>query len=226
MIVMVVGLVFLVGLCLASMPVWWADRESLHKRGPLSDILPTEDQVWKSKDVSLGDTEMMTDRIERILQYDEVLFRQYSDGRRAFAIYIAYWRPGAITPRDVEFHTPDRCWIHAGWNRVAHDTDYRVGGSAKGLAAGQWRIFEAPNTPAQEVVFWHVVDGEVVNYSDLRGPSDWAILGDLFRYGVAMKREQYFIRINSGEKIADLANDPFFKSVMVSLKSLGLYSDG
>lgn len=191
-------------------------------RSPLSELLPNGGAGWQAEDLPLGDTEMLSDRIEQELRYDEMLFRNYSNGPRQFAVYVAYWRPGKITPRDVEFHTPDRCWIHAGWSRQAHDMHYQLGGASAGLKAGQWRVFDAPGTPAQEVVFWHVVDGEVDNYSDLQGPSDWEILGSLFSYGVKMKREQYFIRVSSAEPMSQLMQDAFFRSVMDALKSLGL----
>lgn len=219
-------LILLAGLYIVFIaPAASADRGIVRHGGRLADLLPKGQGEWQSEDLPLGDTEMLKEKVEKILQYDDVLFRSYQNGGKQFSVYVAYWRPGALTSRDVEFHTPDRCWVHAGWKRVAHDTDYRVQVGADRLASAQWRIFKAPNSHTEEVVFWHVVDGKPVNYSHLKGPSDWSILTDILRYGVAMKREQYFIRITSASSMNELSRDGFFGTVLSSLKVLGLAPD-
>lgn len=201
-----------------------ADSASRSKQSALAASLPQGNGPWLSEDLPLGDTETLRDQIENVLRFDDVLFRRYRNGEKEFSVYIAYWSPGSVTPREVEFHTPDRCWVHAGWKREDFDTSYKLQSDAGELQAGQWRVFSARNSTKQEVVFWHVVDRKVVAYEALDAPSDLSIVTDILRYGVAMKREQYFIRISSARPFDELKSDQFFKGLLTALRQYGINS--
>ena len=54
-------------------------------------------------------------RSRRILQFDEMVYRSYRQGGVEVQIYAAYWKPGSAPYGQAGVHTPDTCWVNAGW---------------------------------------------------------------------------------------------------------------
>ena len=85
----------------------------------LTQMVPLKLTGWEGRDVPLGPNEFIAGEVEKILNYDQVLNREYRRNGEAFGVYIAYWGPGKMPTRLVASHTPDRCWTENGWHCTA-----------------------------------------------------------------------------------------------------------
>lgn len=113
-----IGLILAGAAVLQVLPRSAPDVEARSKLGLLPASLPG----WQVSDVSLGATEAAEANVAGVLQFDDVVFREYRSAKATFAVYAAYWRPGKIPTQLVASHTPDRCWSSAGW--VCDDQAY------------------------------------------------------------------------------------------------------
>ena len=67
----------------------------------------------------LGESELLVQKTEDILQMDSFLHRRYTAGGQEFTVFIAYWAPGKATQRLAAQHNPDRCWVGSGgWHEL------------------------------------------------------------------------------------------------------------
>ena len=91
-------------------------RETPQQRGPhLNGFVPGTVPGWSGRDVPLGANEFLSSEVEKVLNYDEAVYREYSRAGESFGVYVAYWGPGKMPTRLVASHTPDRCWTENGW---------------------------------------------------------------------------------------------------------------
>jgi hypothetical protein len=195
-------------------------------RGPhLNDHIPQAAAGWSVADVPLGPNEFLVNQVERILNYDEFVFRQFSRGRDSFSVYVAYWGPGKMPTRLVASHTPDRCWTENGWRCL--DMRFKESEIAPGvqLQPADWRLFEPPGGgPAQYVLFWHLVEGKAYDYGErfnaVPHPVKW--WKDAVQQALFGSREQYFIRITSDRPFELIRDDPAFIELLEGLGRLGL----
>lgn len=190
---------------------------------PLKDLLPAAAPGWQVQDLPLGNTEALDQRSKDILNMDDFVYRDYRRAGQDFSVYVAYWKPGKMPVRLVNSHTPDRCWT---WNGLeCKDMQFQVKRSWSGgqLKPFEWRIFTRDETPVY-VIYWHLVGGKVhlyrVGFNE--NPPPYVIVKDLWKYGFNLKREQFFVRINSSQSLEKIWNDPGFQKILGDLARLCL----
>ena len=191
----------------------------------LATIFPTTiGGVVTARDLELGETETARTEVEKTLRYDDLLFREYRLRRGTVTVYIAYWGPGRMPTQLVASHTPDRCWVSAGWTceEMKHEIALAAAQGAK--VPGEWRRFSAPNGTRLQVQFWHLVGGEPYDYGDRsnRVPSVWRWWRDAARQAFRAPPEQYFIRVTSDVPFEQLAGDAGWRAIEEALVRVGL----
>jgi hypothetical protein len=140
----------------------------------------------------LASSEFLTKEVERTLRYDAVASYSFEGG--AVTLYAAYWSAGAMSVREVAFHTPDHCWVANGWRRVEKISANAVADSA--LKNAQQRLFEKQGTRVYTAC-WHLVGGRCLVYNEDGPPDNLSIVTDLGQFGFAQKRGQLFVRVTS-----------------------------
>lgn len=198
----------------------YPDPSVIHRDLMLQEYLPNTPSGWRSEDRPLGETEALSGKVKKLLDYDEALFRIYHKQDREFAVYLAYWRPGKMSSREIAFHIPDKCWVAAGWRRVSADYHYQKAFEGSLLAPAQARVFEA-GAIRQQVIYWHIFNGQAIIYNPDGSPSDLSVLEDIWRRGLRQKGEQYFIRVSTTGSMEELWSDEGFQEVMEQLVKLG-----
>jgi hypothetical protein len=186
----------------------------------LEEYIPPTPDGWRSKDHPLGETEAVSGAVKKILNYDEALLRTYQKAGFEFSIYVAYWRAGKMSAREIAFHIPDKCWVAAGWKRLSANYHYQKVFEGRPLAPAQAREFEAGGT-RQFVIYWHIFNDRTIIYNPDGSPSDLSVLDDIVHRGLRQKGEQYFIRISSPAPLDSLWNDEGFQEVMEQIALLG-----
>lgn len=86
--------------------------------GKVIDLVPKQEELppgWTVEYKPIADTPEMKKAVAELLNYDDAVYAVYSNGTRHLAVYIAYWTPGKMSHRLVAGHTPDVCWVNAGW---------------------------------------------------------------------------------------------------------------
>jgi hypothetical protein len=191
----------------------------------LAQAVPSSIPGWTGRDVPLGPSEFIAGEVEKVLNYDQVLYREFTHGGETFGVYVAYWGAGKMPTRFVASHTPDRCWTENGWHCV--DMRFKQAETFEGgaLQPAEWRLFEPPEGGKPTyVLYWHLVDGKVYDYGSrfnaVPEPMRW--WKDAVQQVVMGSREQFFIRLTSNLPVEDLWSDPGVADVMRSLERLGL----
>ena len=217
------GGVLLVAVALQGLSLF---RETPRPRGPhLALSVPPELPGWKVQDVPLGKNEFMSGAVEKVLNYDEFVSREYSRGGENFGVYVAYWGPGKMPTRLVASHTPDRCWTENGMRCLEMKFKQPVTFEGRTLQPAEWRRFEPPQGGAPiYVLYWHLVEGRAYDYGDRFNdvPDPFLWWKDAAQQAVLGSREQYFIRLTSSAPLENLWNDPGFMEVLRGLGRLGL----
>jgi hypothetical protein len=195
----------------------------------LAQSVPNALPGWTDRDVPLGANEFLVGEAEKILNYDEVLNREYARSTTRLGVYVAYWGPGKMPTQLVASHTPDRCWTENGWRCL--DLRFKQSGVLAGadLQPAEWRLFEPPSGgPPTYVLYWHLVDGRTYDYGErfnsIPDPIRW--LRGVVAQAARGNREQYFIRLTSNEPFEELSADPGFRTVVDGLARLGLAAPG
>jgi hypothetical protein len=192
---------------------------------PLSDVVRLTQAGWQTKDLPLGPNEFLSTEAVKVLNYDDMVNREFSRGGTRFGVYAAYWGAGKMPVQLVASHTPDRCWTENGWKCLEMKFRQPIEFEGRALQPAEWRLFEPPagGSPVY-VLYWHLIGGRVYDYGSRfnavpdpllwwKGAVQQALLGS---------REQYFIRITSNEPIDQIWNDQGFAEVIRSLARLGL----
>ena len=223
---LVVSIFVLVG-AVALQAVGGARSVGVLRPPHLAQHLSEEPTGWRGYDVPLGANEFIQNEVEKILNYDDVVNREYRRGSTCFGVYVAYWGPGKMPTRLVASHTPDRCWTENGWRCL--DMKFKQTKSIEGnsLLPAEWRSFEPPSggNPTY-VLFWHLVEGRVYDYGERFNnvPDPWLWWKDAVQQAMLGSREQYFIRLTSNVPLDNLWSDPGFVSVIKRLEPLGLFA--
>lgn len=216
----------LLAVCIGLQLIRPHDRYHFKPPAPLKEYLPKEIGGWVGEDHKLGDTELMREKVESILGFDDVIFREYKKNGHSFSIYIAYWKPENQMQVEIGAHTPDICWVDAGWKIDKADHAYDFSPPGVKCWPGQYREMEAGDNHIN-VVFWHFVGGDPSGYSQgiqthwlKRIPDRMRVLwANRFGY---YRSEQYFIRISSQVPIKDLRQDEFFMGIYKLLLPMGI----
>lgn len=190
---------------------------------PLYNLLPKTIEGWTVKDQPIAETEEMKKAVGEVLNYDDAIFRTYTQGSTSIAVYVAYWKPGKMSPRLIAAHTPDVCWIGAGWKCTARDFAYQVNYPEHLVHQAQAGTYEIAGN-AQHVLFWHIHNGHIVSYDIAGIPPWWASLSDLWKEGLNQRGEQFFIRISSNLAIEEALRTNVLNQTVKALGSLALYA--
>ncbi len=187
-------------------------------------LLPDDIEGWRSEDFPVGDTEEVKRKMGEVLKYDAALFRQYSKGLIQIQVYISYWRPGKAHFRIVNGHTPDVCWVRAGWKPTVQNPSFNFSLETEPflkLKIGQYREFSKGDELIR-VIFWQLLDGEPFTYGNFGEPPVTAIFSDIISRGFNQKPEQWFIRISANIDFKSLESDEGFQLLMRSMTQFGL----
>ncbi len=201
-------------------------RETPRPHDPhLTESIPLELPGWRGREVPLGANEFQSNEVEKVLNYDDVLYREYTRSGESFGVYVAYWGAGKMPTRLVASHTPDRCWTENGWRCVQMKFKEKETFEGAPLQPVEWRVFEPPQGGAPTyVMYWHLVEGRTYDYGDrfnnVPDPVLW--WKDAMQQALLGSREQYFIRLTSSEPLENLWADPGFQKVLQGLGDLGL----
>jgi len=122
--------------------------------------------------------------------------------------------------KDIGRHTPDVCWVAAGWERTLKDTlsDLRLRNGAR-VDLTEHRTFRA-HGQTEHVVYWHVVNEVTHSYNTGGRPPWYWIITDTLRWGLNQKPEQFFLRISSNRPVNEWWNTDLVQSVLEHLPSL------
>jgi hypothetical protein len=192
-------------------------------------IVPAELPGWTSREVPLGANEFIVGEVEKILNYDEVINREFRRGSATFGVYVAYWSPGKMPTRLVASHTPDRCWTENGWRclDMRFKQVEKIDGAA--LQPAEWRLFEPPaGGQPMYVLYWHLVEGRVYDYGERFNAVPHPVLWwkDALQQAMHGSREQHFVRVTSNRPFSELRGDPAFEALLRGLSDLGLRQTG
>jgi hypothetical protein len=173
--------------------------------GNLETLLPesTTLQGWQVARRPVADTPEMQRAISELLNFDEGGLWEFQRGNFRVSVYLAYWSPGKMSQRSISGHTPDVCWVEAGWrNESASIRTIEVQANDLLIPLEQ-RIFRQDPAVEEHVVFAHFVGGQAVKYAVGRGPPWYAWIDDLLRLGFAQREEQFFVRVSSNRPTSE-----------------------
>jgi exosortase len=184
-------------------------------------LLPAESSGWTVE------TTTGLRQFAGVLRTTQLAERSYrktgADGQPVeVVLYVAHWNPGQAPVSLVASHTPDACWPGSGWaTQFVADPQVVLQLDGRLLPRAEHRIFRHPEAPAaQQVWYWHVYDGHVINYRD---PYSVPALVELaLRYGFKREGEQYFVRLSSNRPWEQLANEPLLGQIFGNLSPIGL----
>lgn len=177
---------------------------------------------WTWEDRPVAESEELVKAIGQQLAFDDGLYRVYQRDGVGVAVWAAYWRPGKVDIRDVQWHVPDSCWVHGGWNIDRGLDDYSLSfPDGRRLVSGKYRLMAKPSGKVH-VVFWHLVGGK--NLKITRGAGSLIELPEIIRQtGFQSQEGQYFFRISSTHAFEDLMTDPDFRKIVEGVARLGLF---
>ena len=210
---------------------------------PLEDRIPAAPSGWTRTARAIADTPEMQEKVDELLNFDDGVFYDYISGPLRLSVYVAYWEPGKMSSRLVAGHTPDVCWVGAGWICTARrtialsdvqptDFNAKTAETAKDakpspppsdfhpppsdIPPAEARTFVANGT-TEYVWFWHLVDGEAQSYGTGQEPPWHAALFDLIRRGFDQRSEQLFIRLSSPQPLDAPALAPVLLPLLETL---------
>jgi hypothetical protein len=214
------GLLLLLAAAILLQLIPHPTRTATVRGAALTEYFPQKMFGWLGEDRALAETEATTGAVTKILRYDEALLRTYRRNGLEFSLYVAYWKPGKMSSREIAAHTPDTCWPAAGWKRTFANLHF-IGlfGGTK-LAPAQYREFES-GSHHESMVYWHIVNGRPVVYNPDGVPSPLSMFHDLLEFGLDQMGEQYFIRVSSPNGIKMLWPDEGFQEIVELILPLG-----
>lgn len=188
---------------------------------PLSELVPNDLPGWEVQDLKIADTPESSARISDFLKFDDAIFRSFKKGDTEIGLYIAYWSPGKASYRWAGAHTPDTCWVQAGWDCTKRE--YKIPFQHNGIQfePAEYGVYETKND-RQNVYFWHLVGNEAYSYKQHNEHNIFGALIDIKDHGLNLRKEQFFIRLSSNQSIEQLKQIPEFNKILDSLATLGL----
>jgi hypothetical protein len=231
--VIIGGLAAVLGLAVVAIIVGQSITPSRSFHGALESIFPRPVQLpeWRTQFLPVAESAEMQRAVDELLNFDQAAFARYTLGSVEVSLYAAYWSPGKMSHRLIAAHTPDVCWVGAGWERVeARQTQLWESGMRVGVgspapvvdaalaapverltvagAPWEFRKFTLPGR-IEYVVFLHLVGGQAINYGVHGAPPWYSFLVDLFARGLRQREEQFFVRISGNRPLSELlATEP------------------
>ncbi len=202
------------------------DRAAAIKPIGLSEAIPSTLPGWVGKDEPLGPNEVVKTAVERVLNYDDYVFRVFRRGDITLGVYVAYWAAGRMPVQKVASHTPDRCWSENGWTCLDMRFAEPVAAGDLLLKPAQWRIFQPSSTNGgkEYVLFWHMVGDKLYEYGDRFNERPDLVLWwrDTLAFALSGSDAQYFVRITSNGPFDRLVGEPGWAELVEALGKLGL----
>lgn len=201
-----------------------AEKSDPNEIPQLETMLPKHLPGWNVEDLPVGETEEVKQKMGELLNYDAAIFRKYTKGFIEVEVYISYWVAGKAHYRLVYGHTPDICWVNAGWVPAVQDASYRYllpGNETVEFKEAQYREFKIGKEHLR-VLFWQLLDGEPFTYGNFTYPPATAMFTDILERGFDQKPEQWFIRISANVDFDQLDRDLGFRELMKSMSNFGL----
>ncbi|HYC71269.1 MAG TPA: hypothetical protein VEB66_08695 [Opitutaceae bacterium] len=174
---------------------------------------------WTVEELPIGETELLREKVASALRYDHAVFLRFRRGEREFFVYLVHWLPGTVHPRAVRSHTPDVCWVNAGWQPLEQASELVLDFGPQRTPSCEYRRFRLRDH-TQEVVFWHLLNGNLVPHWRGALPTPRQLWSALRGDWSAMRGEQYFVRISSPEPFRHLGDDAVFLRVLQILDGL------
>ncbi len=196
--------------------------EPARTRTALSASLPANVPGWTVTDLPIAETAEIQRAVGELLNFDDALLRSYRRGGKQFDVYAAYWKPGKMSERLVAGHSPDVCWVAAGWTPVSQETPPPLRQPSMDAwlpEAGQYRVFQDRRGVARWVVFWHVAGDRQIDYGQ-GVPPWWTVFSDLARRGFNQRSSQHFIRVSANVSWDELAGEEGFREVLSGVGAL------
>lgn len=201
------------------------DRLAEARPVKLVERLPRFLPGWIAKDEPLGPTEVTRTAVEKVLNYDDYVFRVFEKDGKQIGVYVAYWAAGRMPLQKVASHTPDRCWTENGWRCEDMRFSETVAVGDTRLMPAQWRRYTPPNGAAQQyVVFWHLVGDRLYDYGTRFNarPDFVKWWRDTLEYAFSGSKAQYFIRVTSNRPFDEFVREPAWAELVEALGKLGL----
>lgn len=189
-IVFIVGLQFYVS--------FFQKNEYMDIKRPLERYL-TKGQ-WNKLALGSNDHELVS--VKKLLQFSEAIY--YNKDNLNF--YMAYWEPGLMPYDLVGFHSPDVCWVEAGWKKEDEG------------------VF-SKNGEFRYVKFYHLVGHNLLNSNNLGYDKSfyarvfryYVKLKNFFQYGFNARKDQLVIRIDSD---IELEKNKEYHKLIVNLNEI------
>lgn len=191
------------------------------KSGELRTTIPANVPGWTSAELDIADTPEMKAAVEDTLRFDDSLVRHYRRGNVSVILYVAYWGPGKMPYRMVGAHSPDTCWVQNGWKREDRSQWASCPTGEPFAQPIEWGTYRREGFLSQ-VLFWHVVGGELYAFEQHGLHNPFGIFHDFARFGLAQRREQFFVRVSSNVPFDEIWDDPGFQQFMTPLWNLGV----
>ncbi len=188
---------------------------------PLKEIVPDQLAGWRTHTVPMDQSPEAAARIENFLNFDDAIFRVYERGDTMIGLYIAYWTPGKTSYRWAGVHTPDTCWVLAGWKRTDRQYAVPLSTPTTTLKPADFGTYVKDGI-TQHVFFWHLVGGEPYTYEQEGLHNIFGALQDVREFGLNLRHEQFFIRLSSNRQLEDLRALSGFDEILKSLEDVGL----
>lgn len=190
----------------------------------LGEIFPEELPGWSVKEMDMANSPEAAARVSDFLNFDDSVFRIYTNGQTMIGLYIAYWKPGKVSYRWAGAHTPDTCWVQAGWERKDREFAIPFHHGDTRFEPAEFGVYEKDNT-SQNVYFWHLVGGDAFRYDQVGNHNIFGSLVDVREYGLNLREEQFFIRVSSNRTVDELKELPGFSKILEGLAEIGLKED-
>jgi len=208
-----------------------AYRVSDVRKEKLATFIPMKIGGMSGVDKPLGQTEEVIRASESILHVSDFLNREYTLGDgKTFTLYISYWEPFKEDVIKASTHTPDRCWVKAGWKndeskKLFADAVAVDGKKFKPAYYREYSIKGMNGEYRRKVWFWFVVDGERYDYNatDNYSPNIYNYVKNIIVGALQGSPEQFFVRIDSESSPHSLMADPDFRALLKKLGTLILY---
>ncbi|WP_438483660.1 exosortase-associated EpsI family protein [Oleiharenicola lentus] len=131
---------------------------------PLAKRLPKDINGWVGEDLPLGTMEAL-EASQRILNYDDYVYRVYRKASQEVFLYAMFWKQGSISIREIAGHTPDGCWIANGARFNSGRETRRLQVGVQLTVPAEAREFVFPNNQPVSAVWWHFWGNELVDRS-------------------------------------------------------------
>ena len=204
---------FLLAVLGGSVAARWLPRREvvMTLKQSLALHVPAEILGWNVSGKLLAATEWQANLVQHALRFDDFVYRTYSRPGLSFSIYVAYWAPGKPARGLAGGHTPDTCWPLVGCQMLERRSEMKLVAGEHKLLDGEWRRFRMSGGTTTEVVWWHIVGGQVLHFDQW---SLWRWLRDAVHELRVAGCEQYFVRITTAQPMSDVLTDPAFQAII------------